>query len=271
MTRRSFIERSIESLHAVADRSLFSETIARSPGFLQSLDARAKLAGFVALIVAVVIVRDLAVVWAMLAAAILLILASRVRALPIFERVWLVAFLFTATAVLPAIVITKGNEVAQLPLGLAISEQGLRSAALLIGRVETATTLSLLLVLTTRWSDLLRALRSARVPLVFVVVIGMTYRYIFVVLQIATELFEGRRSRRIGKLAPAEERKLATSTAGALLTRTMQLSDDIYLAMQSRGFRGEVRVLDRRPMRAADWLALTSFVFAAVAATIIGR
>ena len=56
-----------------------------------------------------------------------------------------------------------------------------------------------------------------------------------------------------------------------LLTRSLQLSGEVYQAMQSRGFRGEVHVLDDFRMRGADWLALASFVAIAAAAAWVGR
>ena len=69
---------------------------------------------------------------------------------------------------------------------------------LLVARVETAATLSVLLILCTPWSHVLKALRVLRVPVVFVVILGMTYRYILLLLQSAHDMFESRRSRMVG-------------------------------------------------------------------------
>jgi energy-coupling factor transporter transmembrane protein EcfT len=83
----------------------------------------------------------------------------------------------------------------------------------------------------------------------------------------AEEMFESRRSRMVGRLEPKEARRLAVRTAGVLLSKTMQLSGDVYLAMQSRGFRGEVYVLDEFAMRRRDWSWL-ALLFALGAAAI---
>lgn len=269
--RRSFLERSIESLHEVADRALFAETIARTPGFLQTLDARVKVAGILALILAVTLSHNLGVIAAIFGGAMILAAVSRIRMFALLARVWLIAFAFTAIAVLPALVLTPGDVALALPYGLAITQQGVRTVSYLLARVLTTTTLSLLLVVSTRWSDLLRALRAIGVPLVFVAILGMTYRYIFLLLQIASELFEGRRSRRVARLSGADARRMAQATAGALLSRTIRLSDEVYLAMQSRGFRGEVYVLDPPRMKPVDWLALATFAAATAAAILAGR
>ena len=91
----------------------------------------------------------------------------------------------------------------------AVSSQGLRSAAFLILRAETAGTLAVLLILCTLWTQLLRALRFFRVPAILVVIVGMTYRYIFLLVQTAQDMFEAREARLIGILEPADRRRLA--------------------------------------------------------------
>ena len=56
-------------------------------------------------------------------------------------------------------------------------------------------TLAFLLILTTPWPYVLKAMRTLGVPVVVVAMLGMTHRYIFVLLQTATQMFEARRSR----------------------------------------------------------------------------
>ena len=46
---------------------------------------------------------------------------------------------------------------------------------------------------------------------------------------------------------------MASASAGVLLEKSMQLSADVHIAMQARGFRGEVFVLEDPPMRSSDW------------------
>ena len=56
------------------------------------------------------------------------------------------------------------------------------------------------MVLCTPWSYLLKALRVLRLPVVLVVVLGMTYRYIFLLLRNAHDMFTSRKSRMVGRL-----------------------------------------------------------------------
>jgi cobalt/nickel transport system permease protein len=137
-----------------------------------------------------------------------------------------------------------------------VTYQGLRSAAFLIGRAETTSTFALLLILTTPWPHVLKALRAIRVPVVAVAMLGMTYRYIFVLMQTAVHMFEGRRARVVGPTTSAEHRRMIAAGAGVLLIKTLHLSGEVYLAMLSRGYRGEVCLLDDFRAKPRDWVVL---------------
>jgi cobalt/nickel transport system permease protein len=260
------IDGSIHGFLRVLEHTLESEELARRAGLLQSLDPRVKLLGFLGLIVAAAASRKLEVIGAVFALASVLAVCSRVPLRTLVIRIWAGAFAFTGLIALPALFFTPGR-----PIGWAVTAQGLRGAIYLISRVETTATLSMLLVLCTPWTHVLKALRVLRVPVVLVVILGMTYRYILLMIGTAEEMFESRRSRMVGRLQPKEARRLAIRTAGVLLSKTMQLSGDVYLAMQSRGFRGEVYVLDEFAMRRRDWTWLALFCSLAAAAIWMGH
>ena len=44
----------------------------------------------------------------------------------------------------------------------------------------------------------------------------------------------------------AEKRRLASASAGVLLSKSVALSNEVHLAMLSRGFRGDIRLIERR-------------------------
>jgi cobalt ECF transporter T component CbiQ len=270
--RASFVERTIASLAGAMERALYAEELAHADGLLQRLDPRVKVVGLLALVVAAALSRNILVSLGLFAVAMLLALLSRVPIRTLATRVWASALLFTGILVFPAIFITPGQVVARVPLlGWPITAQGLGAAAYLITRVETAATLSLLLILCTPWAHVLKALRVLRVPVVLVVILGMTYRYIFLMLQIAQDMFESRQSRMVGTLEGAERRRLAGASVGVLLSKSIQLSSDVYMAMLSRGYRGEVYTLDDFQMQPRDWAALAGMLAVAMVAGWLGR
>jgi energy-coupling factor transporter transmembrane protein EcfT len=84
-------------------------------------------------------------------------------------------------------------------------------------------------------------------------------------------MFEAREARLIGILEPVDRRRLAASSAGLLLAKSIQLSGDVHLAMQARGFRGDVHLLDNPTMDSKDWLGLATFAGVASVAVWLGR
>ena len=270
--RRGFIERTVRSLADVLEQALYAEEVAKAGGFLQGIEPRVKVVGLLLLVVATATARSLTVIVILFGLALVLALLSHVPIRRLATRVWIGVLFFTGSIALPAIFITPGVPLLHLPLlHWPITAQGLKAALYLLTRVETATTFSVLLVLCTPWNQVLKALRVLRVPVVFVVILGITYRYIFVLLQTAADMFESRQSRLVGHLDGAEQRRLAAASVGVLLSKSLQLSSEVYLAMLARGYRGEVYTLDDFQTRPRDWLVLVGFVVVALLAFWFGR
>jgi len=270
--RGGFLERTIEGMYAGLERAIDAENSAAGGGLLQRLDARVKLAGLFSLILAAALATRLWVIAAIFAAAVVLAALSRVPLRVLAARAWMGALAFTGVIALPALFLTPGDVLCRVPgLHWTVTAQGLTTASYLLLRVETAATLALLLVFTTPWMHVLKALRVFRIPVVFVAILGMASRYILLLLEAAHEMFESRKSRSVGALAGAERRRMAGASAGVLLSRTFQLSGDVYLAMQARGFRGEVHLLDDFAMKRLDWVALAGFAALAAAGVWAGR
>jgi cobalt ECF transporter T component CbiQ len=264
-----FVEATIRGLIEKTNEAIFAEELAAGTGFLQSLDPRVKLAGIFFLIAAAISVHQIAVLAFLLLLGVLISALSRVPARLLVLRIWLPVLSFSGLIALPAIFLVPGDVVAHLPF--AVTSQGLTSATMLLLRVETATTFAVLLVLSTEWTRILKALRFFRVPVVVVVILGMTYRYLFLLLKSAQEMFESRQSRLVGPVPGAERRRVASGTVGVLLARSFQLSAEVHLAMQSRGFHGEVHLLEEPRIQASDWLYLAAFAALSASAVVAGR
>jgi cobalt/nickel transport system permease protein len=268
--KRGFIETTTLGFGRALSRVMLSEQTASRRGLLQSLDPRVRVVGLITLVLAVTLARKLTAVAALFVVATVMAVLSGVGLGTLVKRVWLIVLGFTGVIALPAIFVTPGRAV--LSAGVfAITEQGLRTAALLILRVETAVTFTSLLVLCTPWSHVLKALRALRLPKELISMLAMTHRYVFLLVETASQMFESRRSRTVGILKPAEQRRMAARTAGVLLSKSIALSDEVYLAMRSRGFRGDIQVLTNFRLTMWDYCALPLFVLAAALVVWIGR
>lgn len=267
----SFMDRTMESFFRSFERALFAEELARANGLLQRIDPRAKILGILGLIVAAATARNLWIVFALFAVALVLAAVSRVPVLLLARRVWLPVLFFTGAIAVFAPFVTPGIVLFRIPLLGGVTLQGLRGAAYLVARAETAATFCILLILCTPWSHVLKALRVLRVPSVLVVILATTCRYIFLFLQTANDMFVSHRSRLIGSLSGPDRRRLAAASAGVLMSKSFEVGSEVYSAMQSRGFRGEAYTLDDFSFRAFDVLALVVASALVCAAIWFGR
>jgi cobalt/nickel transport system permease protein len=269
---RGVVERSLSSFADALQHTFDAEELAKKRGLLQGLDPRVKIVAILPLILIAALARQLRVIVALFVIAVATALVSKVPLGTLAKRVWLAVLAFTGFISVPALFLTPGRAICSLPLlGWTVTAQGLGAAIYLIMRAETAATFSVLVILCTPWSNVLKALRVLRLPTVLLVILAITYRYIFLLLKTAHDMFESRKSRMVGQLHGREFRRMATASAGVLMSKTLQLSGDVYLAMRSRGFRGEVYVLDEFRTGWLDWVMLALFTAIAVLAFWFGR
>ncbi len=280
--RRGAAERTLDGVARALERSLFSEELAARAGTLQEMDPRLKTVCLAVLLLAALLVRHLPVLAAMYALVLVLAWASLVPLGRFAGRVWLFVPLFTGLIVLPSIfnlfrpgdpllVLWHFGEGAslgpwQLPAELAVTRQGLQGALLLVTRTAVSVSLVVLLVLTTRWSVLMGALRALRLPRVFVLVLAMTYRYIHLLLGLVTEMHLARLSRTATRLPARRERRLAAAGIGTVLEKSQVLGTEIHEAMISRGYSGEPLTLSTFSLRPADLPPAALMLLSAAAA-----
>ncbi len=269
-----WLEHTLAGIAASIERAVFTEEHARGRGWLQSIDPRAKLGMFLAVVLAASLSGSIVVEALLYAVVLAAAVASRVPLELFVRRVWLGIPLFAGVVVLPAIFFVPGPRLFDLaigPLQLAPSVPGLVGAALFVTRVGVSVSLAVLLVLTTPWAQLLRSLQAMRVPRLFVLVLAMAYRYIFLFLHLANGLFQARKSRVVGRTSGGEQRRWISGTMGNLVNRSVKMSNDVYAAMAARGFSGSIRALDPERMRRLDWLALVGAVIVASLALLAAQ
>lgn len=268
MSRTNDVASTLKGLSRALSQTLISERTASQNGVMQSLDPRIRVLGTLLLVTAVVLVHKIVLLLALFAGATILAIASAISVRTLTLRVWLIVLAFTGVIALPALFLAPGEPMSAVS---PITRQGLHTAVLLIVRAETAVTFTTVLVLTTAWGQILKALRSLGMPKEVAMMLAMAHRYIFLLAETATQMFESRESRRVGVLPGSEQRRLIAQTAGVLMSKSMDLSQDVFLAMQSRGYRGEVIILTEQRLQFVDYLALVVFAGIAALATWWGR
>ena len=269
-----WLERTVAEVAGSSERAVVTEEHARKPGWLQRIDPRAKLGMFVALVLAAGLSNALPV---LIGLYVIILVAARASRVPFdffVRRVWLGIPFFAGVVILPSIFFAPGPRLFDLALGplhLAPSIPGLTGAVVFVARVGVSVSLAVLLVLTTPWADVLKSLQALRVPQVFILLLSMTYRYIFLFFRTANGMFEARKSRVVGRTTGNEQRGWITGSMMSLLNRSFKMSNDVYAAMMARGFTGAIRSYTTYRMQTADWVALAGAVALAAVALLAGR
>ena len=241
---RGFVERSIIGALKFFKDSIYADEYAARDGFFQGLSPRIKVLFVFLAIVTVLFLKDARSLLALYSLCLVLAMASKIRLVYFLERTWVFIPLFTMIVVMPAVfdVFTPGRALIRFhifSLNAAVTYEGLSGAVLLVMRVVTSVSFVILLSLTTRHNELLKTLRVFGVPQLFIMVLGMCYRYIYLFVEILENTHSAVKSRVGGNIHHRKGRRIVAWHMGALWLRSYYLNDQVYKAMLSRGYRGE--------------------------------
>ncbi len=280
--RGGHIEKTLSRISAFFARSLFREETARRPGLLQGLDPRAKLAATVLYLASVSAARTTGALAVHALLPVLAVLLSRIRAVEFLGAGFVFAIVFSALMAAPATlsVFRDGTVVVPLlrldaewrlgpfvvPQVIGVTREGLLSAATLLLRVLASVAAALWLTLSTRWTDLLRALRFFLLPAIFVQVAGMTVRYLHALLRQAEDIHLGKKSRTVCRGTISSEQAWAGSRIAHSWERSLHLMDEVSAAMKARGFTGEARFPASARFRVPEWALIAAVAVACLGA-----
>jgi len=267
---RSAIEKNLARFASFLQESFFADQTAKQNGWLQKVDPRIKLVGCFFLLFCSSFSHNLTSILLIYAFALILAFGSGIFSVIFVRKVWLYVPIYVAIIALPSLFLVHGAPLYRFDeTDIVITKQGLSAAAFLVSRVAVSVALMLVLVLTTSWQDLLKALRTLFVPKIVVLMLSMTYRYIYLLLLVASNLFLAKKSRRVGPEDWRTTRNWLEGTLGTLVGKSIQTSQDVHLAMISRGFQGEPQILNQFKLRFSDFVWAFVFVAVGLGAVII--
>lgn len=245
--------------------SVFADEYAAQKGLLQSLDPRVKTIIFLLFILQILFTRNILVLLCLYAFCLLLALVSRINLVFFLKRTWVFIPLFSLFIAIPALfdIVTPGEPLIIfniLGIKLTITRPGLSGATLFVMRVITSVSFAILLSITTRHFALLKVLRIFKIPQIFVMTIGMCYRYIYLFVEIIENTYRAMKSRVGTRVHYKKGQHLVAWHMAYLWTRSYQLNEQVYNAMLSRGYRGEPVLLHDFRTDYKDWLCLGTAV-----------
>lgn len=170
-------------------------------------------------------------------------------------------------AALPLIFTVPGEVLVTVPFlswNLTITAPGVERFLSIAVKSWISVQMAIVLAATTSFPELLWALRALHVPKLLVAVLGLMWRYIFVLADEALRLLRARNAR--SGASPQLGRKTGGSIAwrarvtggmtGNLFVRGFDRGDRIYAAMRARGYDGEARAFAAPPLQIGHWMML---------------
>jgi len=262
------LDRTVAEVSSQAQSFLLSTRTPERAGFLQAVDPAVKLLGIVAVLVTAVVTDDLAVLCGLATVPLAFALSSR---LPLGTLVKRVALPVTAAAVVvaPQALLQPGPAVLALgtvPVAgpLALTAPGLHYVAAFVVRVGTCVALLSVLLLTTRFSALLAALRRLRVPSLAITLLAITYRSLLLFFRELERMTHARRSRTFGDQSLGDAWRATGSFLGTFLLRSLERGERVQRAARARG---GTRMT---PYDRSASLGLADAAFALAVVTVVG-
>ena len=149
----------------------------------------------------------------------------------------LIATLFTFIILLPTALAGNSYSITMIPI-----------------KVFATITAVNILSFSTRWDRIIGALKRFYFPDLFIFVFDITIKYIVMLGEFTLEMLYALKLRSVGK----NKNKYGSlgGVAGTLFIKSKEMSEDMYAAMECRGFTGEYRYYDKFKITLADGLFL---------------
>jgi len=245
--------------------SVFAEDYASRKGFLQARDPRIKILMILTMLLVVLFSKSILSIIFIYVFCLILTICSSIDIIFFLKRTWFFIPLFSLCIALPALfnVFSPGDALVSFNFFgyvISITSQGLNSATVFFMRVLTSVSLVVLLTLTTRHYVLLKVLRIFKIPHIFVMTLGMCYRYIYLFIEMVQNTYLAIKSR-VGFISSVKKgHKVVAWNIASLWQRSFELHNQVYNAMLSRGYNGEPEIIDEFHVSVKDvfWFMATA-------------
>lgn len=243
---KGFVDKTVNKIISFLKEIFVSEDFAMQNGLIQKIDSRVRILTFFILIFFASFLKSFAPLLIILFFVILIAQMSRIPISALLKRTAPV-IIFTGVIMLPSLFITNA---------------GVKTTSLFVFRAAVMVSIAAILFLATRKNDLLKGLRMLFVPQIFVITLAFAFRYIFIFLKLAENMHLARKSRVIKQSSKDEIRAWTASRLAVIFKRSVAMADDVYLALVSRGFTGEIKTMENHEIQKRDylWIGIVLFV-----------
>ena len=273
--KTSFLEKGIHHLADIIKTGYVQGETAALDNFFQKIDARIKVLFLLAFVIIVSLKKDILSEFLIGIFVALLVIISRLNLFSFYRRVLFLGFIFGFLISLPSAcnVITRGEIILpilqlskpysfwiyRIPAEIGITREGMYGVAMLTLRVTNSLALSFFVLYTTTFPDIVKALKILRIADGFLMIITLSYKYIFIFARTVEDMHLAKKSRLAGQVSNAEARRWIAGRIAFIFKKTQLRCEEIFKAMLGRGFSERVRIYGVGKLQPQDWAVSVVF------------
>ncbi|MGB9175826.1 MAG: cobalt ECF transporter T component CbiQ [Methanoregula sp.] len=259
----------------------YIEKSAYRDSFVHQLDARVKILGMFAIIIAIVAVPYSPLVFTIglfFLAFIVALWAFSGLPWPVYAKRLCMVLPFGLFIIIFQIFFTNRyysvfHVIADLPFGIHIYAESVEFALILLVKFIVCVSAIILLSSTTKLHDILEGAGRMGLPPEFSLTFGMMIRYLFVFGYIYRKINESLITRCFDPFDPSltyrYRMKQIGYTVGTIFVRSYEQGERVYTSMLCRGYGKDSHIfVVKKPLRAAEWSFLLFCLFFVIAMPI---
>lgn len=275
-----FIEKGIHYLASVIKTGYIQGETASKDYFFQRIDARIKVLFLIFYIIIVSLKKEILPEVLIGAFVFSLMLISRLNIASLYKRVFFLGFIFGFLIALPSAlnIITKGEIILpvlhlskpysfwiyQIPEEIGFTREGVYGVMMLTSRVINSLALSFFVLYTTPFPEIIKALKVLKVPDGFLMIITLSYKYMFMFAKTVEDMHLAKKSRLAGQVNNTDARQWIAGRIAFIFKKTMLRCEEIFKAMISRGFSDKIKIYGVKKLYVRDWVTGITFLLTGV-------
>ena len=273
--KTTFLEKGIYHFADIIKTGYVQGETAALDNFFQKIDARIKVLFLLVFVIIVSLKKDILSEFLIGIFVALLVIISRLNLLSFYRRVLFLGFIFGFLISLPSAcnVITRGEIILpilqlskpysfwiyRIPAEIGITREGIYGVAMLTLRVTNSLALSFFVLYTTTFPEIVKALKILRIADGFLMIITLSYKYIFIFARTVEDMHLAKKSRLLGQVSNAEARRWIAGRIAFIFKKTQLRCEEIFKAMLGRGFSEHVRIYGVGKLQPRDWAVSVVF------------
>ncbi len=270
----SFIDLTIKSIANIIKIVYIQSDTAGRKGFLQQLDARVKAIFLFFFIIIISLNRQVSSQLLITAFFFVLLVFSNINLVFVYTKVFVLSFFFGFLIIAPAAlnIVNNGEIIAKIfqfknshsfwiyhvPAVIGITKEGFWAVLRFYFKVANSLTLTLLIIYTTPFNDIIKSLKIFRIPNMLLLVLTLTYKFIFILSQTTEETYFAMKSRWWINTGESHANRIIAGRITHIFRKSWIKYEEIYRAMLARGYTGTVSVIYTGKIK---WQDLTFMFF----------